>query len=101
MEQQIDYTNSKDNSQIGSTEFNEFVKILDSLFPDQDLSNPESKYAKKVMLTYRLIKAENWSKAEFYKTMQEFSRKWTYTTWMPANILDFKQRYFPDDKMVM
>jgi hypothetical protein len=53
------------------------------------------------MLTYRLIKAENWSKAEFYKTMQEFSRKWTYTTWMPANILDFKQRYFPDDKMVM
>ena len=74
---------------------------MDSLFPEQDLCNPESKYVKKVILTFKLIQSKNWTKEEFHRTMEEFAQKWVFNTWMPANLLEFKKKLFSDNEMII
>jgi len=74
---------------------------MDSLFPEQDLLNPNSRFRKKIDFTFELMERQNWSKEEFEKTMLEFSIKWGYNFWMPANIFEFKNQLFSDNKMVI
>ena len=101
MNSQITSTKSQENSLIGSQELDELFGILNSLFPEQDLLNPNSKYIKKVALTFKLMQGKQWTKEEFQGTLQEFSEKWDYPNWMPANLFDIKKRLYPDTEMVM
>ena len=98
MEQQ---TTNNTNGQLGLQAKNEFLAILDSLFPEQDLFNENSKFRKKADFTFELIQQQNWTAEEFKKTLMTFSEKWGYSNWMPANILDFKKRLFFENEMVM
>ncbi|MBE2187823.1 MAG: hypothetical protein IAE98_00010 [Candidatus Kapabacteria bacterium] len=77
------------------------MAIMDSLFPDQDLLNVSSKFRKKADFTFELMQKQNWNQEEFEKTMLEFSMKWVYNSWMPANVLEFKKKLFADNDMVI
>ena len=99
MEQQVQYSKSSD--QLGLQQKNELLAILDSLFPEQRLLDEKSPGRKKADFTFELMQKQNWSVNEFEKSMLEFSMKWSYTTWMPANILEFKRKLFSDNEMVI
>ncbi|MBX3043135.1 MAG: hypothetical protein KIT33_07895 [Candidatus Kapabacteria bacterium] len=92
---------NKSKDQIGSKQKSEFLAIMDSLFPDQDLLNVSSKFRKKADFTFELMQKQNWNQEEFEKTMLEFSMKWVYNSWMPANVLEFKKKLFADNDMVI
>jgi hypothetical protein len=98
MEQQ---TQPNTRGPLGLQQKDEFLSIMDSLFPDQELLNPNGKYRKRADLAFELMVKKGWRIREFQKTMSEFALKWTYFSWMPANLFEFKERYFPEDKMVM
>lgn len=88
-------------SPLGSREKHELLVILDSLFPDQDLLNENSKHRKKVDLTFNLMQRQKWTTEEFEKTLLEFSLRWSYTSWMPANLFELKKRLFSDNEIVI
>jgi hypothetical protein len=98
MEQEI--KNNQD-CQLGSQELSEFTEIMDALFPEQDLSNPDSIHRKKLLLTFSQMQAQNWTREQFQKTIQVFGHKWTYHSWMPANILEIWKRMFGEPEMVI
>lgn len=89
------------NCLLGSQKQGDFLNIMDSLFPDQDLLNESSAFRKKADFTFKLMINQKWTCEEFEKTMLEFSRKWHYNNWMPANLLDFRKKLFSDNEMVM
>lgn len=86
---------------LGSDRKSEFFALMDSLFPDQDLLNEKSKFRKKAEFTFELMQKLKWTQEEFEKTMFEFSTKWSYNSWMPANILDMKKKLFSENDMVI
>ena len=94
-------TDSQSKDRLGLQQKNELLAILDSLFPEQRLLDEKSPGRKKVDFTFELMQKQNWSVTEFEKSMLEFSMKWSYTTWMPANILEFKRKLFSDNEMVI
>jgi hypothetical protein len=98
MEQQTDIK-SKDLLELQQK--NELLAILDSLFPEQGLLDENSIYRKKADFTFELMQKQKWTVVEFEKTLLEFSLKWGYNTWMPANILEFKKKLFADNDMVI
>ena len=98
MEQQTDI---KSKDLLGLQQKNELLAILDSLFPDQRLLDEKSLYRKKADFVYELMQKQKWTIEEFEKTLLEFSMKWVYNTWMPANILEFKRKLFLDNEMVI
>ena len=91
----------KSKDRLGLQQKNELLAIMDSLFPDQDLLNDGSRFRKKVDFTFELMQKQEWSKQEFEKTLLEFSMNWPYNTWMPANILAFKNKLFSHENMVL
>jgi hypothetical protein len=91
----------KSKDRLGLQQKNELLAIMDSLFPDQDLLNDGSRFRKKVDFTFELMQKQEWSKQEFEKTLLEFSMNWPYNTWMPANILEFKNKLFSHENMVL
>ncbi len=98
MEQQLD---SKSKDQLGLQQKNELLAILDSLFPEQRLLDENSLYRKKADFAFELMQKQKWTIEEFERTLLEFSYKWSYNSWMPANILEFKRKLFSDNEMVI
>jgi hypothetical protein len=98
MESQMD---NKSKDPIGSRQKHEFLAIMDSLFPDQDLLNENSKYRKKADLAFELMLKLEWSVNEFQNTMSEFSLKWIYYSWMPAHLIELKNKLFPNNEMII
>ena len=98
MEQQTDI---KSKDLLGLQQKNELLAILDSLFPDQRLLDENSLYRKKADFTFELMQKQKWTIVEFEKTLLEFSYKWSYNSWMPANVLEFKKKLFADNEMVI
>lgn len=94
-------TDNKSKDLLGLQQKNELLVILDSLFPDQRLLDKNSLYRKKADFTFELMQKQNWTVEEFEKTLLEFSLKWAYNTWMPANILELKKKLFADNEMVI
>lgn len=72
---------------IGFKEKEEFLNMMASLFPDQDLLDEKSKFRKKADLTFQIMQMDKWKVTEFQGTMKEFARTYCYTNWMPANII--------------
>lgn len=93
--------NNKSKNRLGLKEKNEFLVIMDSLFPDQRLLDKNSLYRKKADFTFELMQKQNWTVEEFKKVMLEFSLRWAYNFWMPANILEFKRKLFFDNDMII
>ena len=94
-------TDNKSKDLLGLQQKNELLAILDSLFPDQRLLDENSLYRKKADFTFELMQKQKWTIVEFEKTLLEFSYKWSYNSWMPANVLEFKKKLFADNDMVI
>lgn len=94
-------TDNKSKDQLGLRQKNELLAILDSLFPEQRLLDENSIHRKKADFTFELMQKQTWTVEEFEKALLEFSLKWVYNSWMPANILDFKKKLFSDNEMVI
>lgn len=92
---------SYSRDRLGLRQKNEFLAIMDSLFPDQDLLNENGKYRKRADLAFELMVKQGWTISEFQKTLSEFSLKWTTFSWMPANLFELKKRLFPENEMII
>jgi hypothetical protein len=83
--EQAQITNTKDL--IGHVEKEQFLKIMDALFPEQDLLNEKSMYRKKADATFAIMVRNKWKVKEFRGTMLKFESTHSFTNWMPANII--------------
>lgn len=67
--------------------FEEFLSILDTVFPE-DYSKTEGKAYKKAKYTFNIFIKNGWKLEQFQHTMKDFVEKWHKAFWMPADFLE-------------
>lgn len=87
-------------SQVSLKQESELITILDALFPEQKIDIEGSNGNTKAKLTFNIMLKDKWNIEEFEEVMEEFVRSWNYQNWLPANIIQIKDKKFPNQMVI-